>query len=121
MVSIEIFIFDRNGSLLEIIAQLISLDHQFVVSSSFIFPEQHIIAVIVFRNGSLDTLGDLAGTDLVEIFTEIRKQPTYEQYHQYDTHTKDFERHEPAAFRKPVFKHTFWMEAIEKSLDRMFR
>ena len=72
-VFIKIFILDSDSCFFEIIAQLVSLDHQFIISCSFIFPEQHIIAVIVFCNGSLDTLGDLAGTDFIEVLAEIRK------------------------------------------------
>ena len=39
MVLVEIFVLNGDGSMFQVFTDLVTFDHQFVVTGSFIFPE----------------------------------------------------------------------------------
>ena len=87
---IEITILNGNGRFLEVITNLVGLDHQFIIIGTLIFPQELAIAVIILGDRCLDTLGEFARADLVEIFAEVSEQAAEQDNHHNDGDTENF-------------------------------
>ena len=72
---IKITIFHGDRRLLDVVANLVAVDHQFVVATTFILPEELATAVEIFGNSGLDALVYLAWANCIEVFAVVGEEP----------------------------------------------
>ena len=79
MVVVKIAVLHSNCRLLDVIANLVTVNHKLVVAATFVFPEELTTTIKVFGNGSLDALVYLAWANCIEVFAVIGEEPSNNQ------------------------------------------
>ena len=79
MVVVKIAVFHSDCCLLDVIANLVTVNHKLVVAATFVFPEELAAAVEIFGDGGLDALVYLAWANCIEVFAVIGEEPSNNQ------------------------------------------
>ena len=76
MVVIKITVFYSDCCFLDVVANLVAIDHELVVTVTFILPEELATTVEIFGNSGLDAFVYLAWANCVEVFAIVSEEPS---------------------------------------------
>ena len=76
MVVIKITIFHGDCCLLDVVANLVAIDHELVIATTFILPEELATTVEIFCNSGLDAFVYLAWANCIEVFAIVGEEPS---------------------------------------------
>ena len=79
---IETTILNRHRGVFHIFTNLLRINHQTIFACTGIFPEKLTVAIVIFGNGSLDSLGQLGRLETLELIAEIKVSADAYQHQQ---------------------------------------
>ena len=118
---VETTILDRHRGVFHIFTNLLRVNHQTIFACTGIFPEKLTIAIVVFGNGSLDSLSQLGRLKALELIAEIKVSADTYQHQQKQGDSKDLTQHLESVHREPKLSQVPGIEPSQQALGRILR